>query len=563
MVARNFITVPGEAFNASGAGAVERTVDDKLRDVVSVKDFGAVGDGVTDDAPAFQVAIDSGAKCIKVPAPATRYLLEQSLNMTGLRGVTFEFEASLDISGAPGFCQILAKHTNAVFDLTGAFDCCFINASVEGDATTTPSCMFLLARNSTAASSSRHRFFNVRSTGYFSTAPVYNYGSEENEFYGSIFVQKAAGKSCVYLTATNAASLSSQFATISTGTQSTTVLRFFGGSYYSQGNSGAEDESCFVLNGVSEITISDTFLYCPNGKSFVFVDTANAASSLVSISGTRGEVAATSPQHGVYFSTGSAASCAFWSIRDSRFPVDSNVVYAEDSVTLASLQYENIVASSGNAINARNLQDCFINHASSLITGRAGGTVQRNVFIGYEVNRTLSGTNLTNTFTNTLEGSFQANGFKFPSVQVASSNANTLDDYEEGLFTPSLTCATPGDLAITYSKQKGFYTKVGRLVTIHLELGTTTFTHSTASGLVTITGLPFTPVQDCYAAFSTWRGFTSAGYTFLGAQIVATVSNVYVSKSGSGQAVAGAPIADFPTGGIVSLNANFNYLATT
>lgn len=43
MVARNFITVPGEAFTASGAGAVERTVDDKLRDVVSVLDFIPLG----------------------------------------------------------------------------------------------------------------------------------------------------------------------------------------------------------------------------------------------------------------------------------------------------------------------------------------------------------------------------------------------------------------------------------------------------------------------------------------------------------------------------------------
>jgi hypothetical protein len=44
------------AFTQSGTGAVARTVQAKLRDTVSVKDFGAVGDGVTDDLAAFNLA---------------------------------------------------------------------------------------------------------------------------------------------------------------------------------------------------------------------------------------------------------------------------------------------------------------------------------------------------------------------------------------------------------------------------------------------------------------------------------------------------------------------------
>jgi hypothetical protein len=73
-------------------------------------------------------------------------------------------------------------------------------------------------------------------------------------------------------------------------------------------------------------------------------------------------------------------------------------------------------------------------------------------------------------------------GIAFPATQSASSDANTLDDYEEGTWTPSL-----GGTA-TYSNQTGSYTKIGRQVTVKFEIIITTLgTGSTT----TISGLPF------------------------------------------------------------------------
>jgi hypothetical protein len=55
------------AFTQSGTGAMQRTVESKLQDVVSVKDFGATGDGITNDCAAFKAAI-AASKNIFIPA---------------------------------------------------------------------------------------------------------------------------------------------------------------------------------------------------------------------------------------------------------------------------------------------------------------------------------------------------------------------------------------------------------------------------------------------------------------------------------------------------------------
>lgn len=81
------------------------------------------------------------------------------------------------------------------------------------------------------------------------------------------------------------------------------------------------------------------------------------------------------------------------------------------------------------------------------------------------------------------------NGIQFPATQAASADANTLDDYEEGTFTPTLSSGF-SSAPTGYTYQTGSYTKIGRWVCFLLDIQPN---GATASGvIVKIGGLPFT-----------------------------------------------------------------------
>lgn len=83
-------------------------------------------------------------------------------------------------------------------------------------------------------------------------------------------------------------------------------------------------------------------------------------------------------------------------------------------------------------------------------------------------------------------GIASVNGIQFPATQSASADANTLDDYEEGTWTPTLTGSSG---SATYSVQAGTYVKVGSMVTLNFWIFGSS--KNTLAGNVTIT-LPFT-----------------------------------------------------------------------
>jgi hypothetical protein len=95
-------------------------------------------------------------------------------------------------------------------------------------------------------------------------------------------------------------------------------------------------------------------------------------------------------------------------------------------------------------------------------------------------------------------------GITFPATQSASTDANTLDDYEEGTFLHGISFGGAA-VGITYNANYtyGFYTKIGRVVHV---LGTIILTSKGSStGSARITGLPFTSnntLSSCDSAAS-------------------------------------------------------------
>lgn len=111
-------------------------------------------------------------------------------------------------------------------------------------------------------------------------------------------------------------------------------------------------------------------------------------------------------------------------------------------------------------------------------------------------------------------------GITFPSTQVASSNANTLDDYEEGTFTPTLN-RSDSSPTVTYAVRQGTYTKIGNMVTVSIACQTTAVSPA-GSGNTSITGLPFVN------GGTTYTGAGAIAYNDAG---VATLSGSWISST--------------------------------
>lgn len=138
----------------------------------------------------------------------------------------------------------------------------------------------------------------------------------------------------------------------------------------------------------------------------------------------------------------------------------------------------------------------------------------------------------------TMTGLLTTNGqIAFPATQNPSTNVNTLDDYEEGTWTPTLQFNSTS-AGITYSSRTGAYIKVGKKVTVWGWIALTNAGAQAAGSLCNMVGFPFTAGTSVtfYAGTVSFTGGFAAGIPF-GINVVQGTSTATIYKTQSAQSI--------------------------
>lgn len=151
---------------------------------------------------------------------------------------------------------------------------------------------------------------------------------------------------------------------------------------------------------------------------------------------------------------------------------------------------------------------------------------------------------------------------KFPATQNPSSNPNTLDDYEEGTWTPTFS-ATGATFA--YASQVGRYTKIGNLVVGSFRVALATSGNTLSSNVLSVAGFPFT-IENTVSEnpYALWQAATSTLVTMSAALQAGTTTAVIggATAASSNAAVAlNANAALHATAGSI-MSAQFHYMAS-
>ena len=419
------------AYDPPFTGSVATNVKAKLAQTVSVKDFGAIGDGVVDDTVAIQAALDSGATSIYLPDG------------------TYKVSAALVISANGTIVYGAGMSATTVHSTNVSNENIFECVGTGPDAPNSK--QFITIKDLTVQGTS-----NGGNGIYF-------------EYCVDSTIERVQVKNC--------------------------------GSY------GIFTDNAF----------SNSFRYCR------LIDNENhnmrlgAASNQIVVIGCRFQQAGTSNnKSGLQLSDGYGVSIIGCSMESNNIGLE---IEQGQNIAVIGCYFEadrsqSIRIGSSSAAYDVSIQDCYMDGLvggvptasySILISNSSENISITNTTMGNVTVQHIAGTyNNLLTFGNRFFGTgiaassqfttdvVHTNQIVFPSVQVPSTNVNTLDDYAETgstLFTPGLSFGG-GTTGIAYSTQSGRFVKIGRLVYASFIISLSNKGSSTGAALVT--GLPFT-----------------------------------------------------------------------
>lgn len=147
-------------------------------------------------------------------------------------------------------------------------------------------------------------------------------------------------------------------------------------------------------------------------------------------------------------------------------------------------------------------------------------------------------------------------GVKFPATQVASTDPNVLDDYEEGSLLPTFAFVTPGTGTISTINRYGTYVKVGKQVNCSIRCEVGSVSVGTASNGIYIDGLPFFSEAATYASYSV----SVVATNFVNAPTVGLISNaskqIRLYKYGASGATSLA-VTDIQAGSVITATISY------
>jgi len=210
--------------------------------------------------------------------------------------------------------------------------------------------------------------------------------------------------------------------------------------------------------------------------------------------------------------------------------------------------------------NASTASITSFNNITGYTASGATGTTSTNLVFSTSpsiTTPTLVG-NVTMSTGNLVVGT-SGRGIDF-SATPGTGTSELLADYEEGTFTPTLV-GTTTDPTVTYSLQRGIYTKVGRVVTITVYMGWSSF--SGGSGNVGFGNLPFAVESSVgtgsAGAVGYFDGFTlSASRTSVGIFASPNTTQCLPTCFGSGVSTQFVPVGSVAAAGTVSYQMTYS-----